>query len=172
MFFIRNIILFLLTFVPLTLLAKESFIVSDSFVIPVEKAFPQYIFVKVDPSLSNRDYDALMSARFFIRRRLNTSWPADKFTEEENKVSLANDLIAFNNRTSFTYHILDKAKSKVVGCFYISPAFSDKHDASVFVWVRKAHLETEYFQQIKRDVRRWLKDDWPFEKIDYSWNKT
>lgn len=169
---IRNLVVCFLVFLPFALMAGNEKLVSDSFVVPVEKKFHQYSFVKVNPQFSKMDFEALVSAKEFIREELGTDWPADNFTVKENTDSLIHDLKAFNNKENFTFHIFDIDRSKIIGCFYISQTSDQKYDAAVFVWVRKQHLKTPYFKEIKENVRIWVDNSWPFSNVDYSLNKT
>lgn len=146
-------------------------LVNNVFVVPVEKRFENFTLVKVNPKYTVLDYKALMSAREFIQNSLGTTWPADDFTLDENTQTLENDLIAFDNKESFTFHVMNNNKTKVIGCIYISGAASDKFDATVFSWVAKEHIATPLFTELKTSVKAWIKNEWPFVHVDYSFNK-
>lgn len=147
-------------------------LVGEEFVVPIEKELSDHVLVKVDPKYSVLDYEALMSARVFIRDSLNSSWPDDDFTLQKNTETLENDLVAFNKRESFTFHIVNRARDQILGCVYITVPLNGKYDASVFVWVSDKYLSTPLFPNLKREIKHWIKSCWPFKKVDYSLNET
>lgn len=87
-----------------------------SFVVPERYAVAGVTLMKVDPALAEQDYQALLQAKAQIRQDLGTAWPEDSLTLADNKASLVKDLQAFEQRTNFTYHLLDQATGQVIGC--------------------------------------------------------
>lgn len=75
----------------------------------------------------------------------------------------AND---FENRTGFTYTVLDPATGDVIGCVYIYPDKDEQHDARVLSWVRATHAELD--MPLWRSVTTWLESDWPFTRVAYA----
>ena len=164
--------LFLLGLLSFKFISKDVKFVPDSFVVPLGKATSNFSFVKVSPQFTKLDFEALMSAKEFIREQLNSEWPSDEFTLKENTESLVGDLTAFNERENFTFHIFDAKKTKLIGCFYISQTYDEDSDAAVFIWVRKEFLSTPQFEEIKDDIHGWISKSWPFNNVDYSLNKS
>jgi len=72
----------------------------------------------------------------------------------------------FENRTGFTYTVLDPAAGDVIGCVYIYPDKSGQHDARVSSWVQASRPELDV--QLWRAVTDWLAADWPFERVAYA----
>jgi hypothetical protein len=72
----------------------------------------------------------------------------------------------FENRSGFTYTVLDPATSDVIGCVYIYPDDSEQHDARVHSWVRASRAELDV--QLWRAVTAWLAEEWPFERVAYA----
>lgn len=147
-------------------------LVPESFVVPVEALLSDYRLLKVDPQFALMDYQALMSARVFIRSSLATSWPEDDFTLDKNSESLRQDLIAFEQRRTFTFHIFHRASNRLIGCLYITAPFTAEHDAAVFAWVQHDYLSSPVFSEIQQHIQRWVRDTWPFDRVDYSLNVT
>ncbi|MBD0412822.1 hypothetical protein [Pseudoalteromonas distincta] len=145
-------------------------LVNNEFVVPIEKHFENFTLVKVNPKYTKLDYKALMSAREFIQISLGTTWPADDFTLQENTQTLESDLIAFNNKESFTFHVMNNDKTKVIGCIYITGTVDSEFDANVFSWVAKEHLATPLFDELRTNVKTWVKNEWPFTNVDYPFN--
>ena len=152
--------------------SAEDNLVPSNFLVPVEKKMSEYVFLKVDPKYSELDFNALMSSRFFIREQLKTDWPSDTFTLEENTETLVSDLKSFELKSNFTFHIFNKSRTQIIGCFYISSTTDSNYDAAVFVWVKEEYLSSDIFRNIKLHIQSWILNAWPFEKVDYSLNKT
>ena len=72
----------------------------------------------------------------------------------------------FENRTGFTYTVLDPATGETIGCLYIYPDKNGEHDAKVLSWVRASRAELD--EPLWRTVSDWLADDWPFEHVSYA----
>ena len=119
-----------------TQILNANTLVKTTFDVPTSKEFSTYTLKKINPRYTELDYDALMSARFYIREKLKSSWPEDSFTLDENRKGLAYDENNFNKRNFFTYTVLNTGNDKVLGCIYIKPSSNKKFDASVFIWTR------------------------------------
>lgn len=73
----------------------------------------------------------------------------------------------FEQRTGFTYTVLDPGTRDVIGCVYVYPPNDDAHDASVRSWVRATLAELD--RDLWAVVSGWLASDaWPFERPDYA----
>ncbi|RDH82872.1 MAG: hypothetical protein DIZ80_11415 [endosymbiont of Galathealinum brachiosum] len=150
--------------------SSASTLVDATFNVPASKTFSTYTLKKISPKYTELDYDALMSARFYIRTKLNSSWPDDDFTIDENRKGLSYDESNFNKRVFFTYTVLNSSEDKVLGCIYIKPSSNKKFDASVFIWTRQDLPEQKLHNLLLGDIKIWLSNDWPFKNIDYSLN--
>ena len=94
-----------------------------------------------------------------------SSWPDDR-SLVDNLRDLQGHADDFENRSGFTYTVLDPATSDVVGCVYIYPDDSEQHDARVLSWVRASRPELDV--QLWRAVTAWLADEWPFARVAYA----
>jgi len=94
-----------------------------------------------------------------------SSWPDDR-SVADNLRDLQAHADDFENRTGFTYTVLDPATGDVIGCVYIYPDDSKQHDARVRSWVRASRPELDV--QLWRAVTAWLADEWPFERVAYA----
>jgi hypothetical protein len=93
------------------------------------------------------------------------SWPHD-MTIDENRRDLERHAEDFAARAGFTYTVLAPDGSTVVGCVYIYPSDEPDVDARVRSWVRAqdAWLDPVLYAA----VRDWLRDNWPFDQVDYA----
>lgn len=146
-------------------------LVPADFNIPQQVVLSRLKLLKVDPAYAEQDHQALMAARKQIRQDLGSDWPADNLTLAENKTSLMNDLNAFNQRSNFTYHLLEPASDRVLGCLYISQSSSAQYQASVYYWLIPELYQSPLHQTIRADIKKWLSTSWPFTKVDYSLNR-
>ena len=54
----------------------------------------------------------------------------------------------------------------MIGCVYIYPAQNGEHDAHVRSWGSAAAAELD--APLYAAVRRWLAEQWPFERFEYA----
>ncbi len=94
-----------------------------------------------------------------------SSWP-DERTLADNLNDLKGHADDFEQRTGFTYTVLDPATEDVIGCVYIYPDKTGQHDARVSSWVRAGRADLDL--PLWRAVTDWLADEWPFEGVAYA----
>ena len=148
-------------------MAKEPFVPSD-FVVPLELTTEHFRLEPLGPQHNDSDYEAWSSSLEHIRSTPGweeSSWP-DGRSLEDNLRDLQRHADDFENRTGFTYTVLDPATGDVIGCVYIYPDKRGQHDAVVLSWVRASRRELD--TQLWRAVSHWLADDWPFERVAYA----
>jgi hypothetical protein len=147
--------------------AHEPFVPSE-FVVPVALATEHLRLEPLGPQHNVSDYEAWSSSVEHIRRTPGwekSSWPDDRDLDA-NLRDLQRHAGDFENRTGFTYTVLDPATGDVIGCVYIYPDKSGEHDAQVLSWVRAGRAELDV--ELWRAVSDWLADVWPFERVAYA----
>jgi hypothetical protein len=148
--------------------AQRPFVPSE-FVVPLALATEQFRLEPLGPQHNDSDYEAWSSSVEHIRRtpgwETTSSWPDDR-SLEENLRDLRGHADDFENRTGFTYTVLDPATGDVLGCVYIYPDRSKQDDARVRSWVRASRPELDV--QLWRAVTDWLAAEWPFERVAYA----
>ena len=95
-------------------------------------------------------------------------WPPDEgFSAERNLTDLEEHADEFERRVAFAYSVLDPDpdSDEVIGCVYIDPGGRDG-DASVRSWVRADVAELD--APLRKAVRDWLTESWPFNDIEYA----
>ena len=141
--------------------------VPADFVVPLRLETPQFRLEPLGPEHSDADYGAWSSSVEHIHATPGweeSSWPRD-MTLEENRADLQWHADDFENRSGFTYTVLDPS-GDVVGCVYIYLAPDDRHDAQVASWVRASCAELD--EPLWQAVSEWLATEWPFESADYA----
>jgi RimJ/RimL family protein N-acetyltransferase len=142
--------------------------VPSSFVVPLALATERFRLEPLGPQHNEPDYEAWSTSREHIRQTPGwekSSWPDDRGLPE-NLRDLQRHADDFQNRTGFTYTVLDPATGDVIGCVYIYPDKSGEHDAKVLSWVRETRAELDV--PLWRAVKDWLEDKWPFERPAYA----
>jgi RimJ/RimL family protein N-acetyltransferase len=146
----------------------------DAPFVPAEFAVPRTLVaerLRLEPlgtQHNEPDYEAWSSSREHIHATPGwekSSWPDDR-SLEDNRRDLQRHADDFEQRTGFTYTVLDPATADVIGCVYIYPEKSGEHDAQVLSWVRASRAELDV--PLWRAVSDWLADEWPFERVDYA----
>lgn len=81
-----------------------------------------------------------------------------------NREDLVGHAKDFDDRTGFTYSILDG--DDVIGCVYIYPSRRSGHDAEVRSWVRENRAEMDAV--VWRALSEWVETAWPFSNPHYA----
>jgi hypothetical protein len=139
-------------------------LVADDFVVPLSLDGPGFRMEPLGPQHNERDHDAWMSSIDQIRATPNFpdgNWPT-AMTLESNLADLVRHAKDFENRSGFTYSILDG--DDVIGCLYIYP--SETTDAWVGSWVRATRAEMDVVTW--QAISTWLETDWAFTTTEYG----
>jgi hypothetical protein len=142
--------------------------VPAEFVVPTAFATEQFRLEPLGPQHNEPDYDAWSSSLEHIRATPGwekSNWPDDRDLAR-NLEDLQGHADDFENRTGFTYTVLDPATGGTIGCIYIYPDKSGESDAKVLSWVRASRAELDV--PLWQAVGGWLEADWPFEHVAYA----
>ena len=146
----------------------ESAFVPPEFVVPTALETERFRLEPLGPQHNEPDYDAWSSSVEHIRSTPGwerSSWPDDRDLEA-NLRDLERHARDFQDRTGFTYTVLDPATGDVIGCVYIYPDKQGTADAKVLSWVRASRAELD--AELWRAVTEWLAETWPFERVAYA----
>jgi hypothetical protein len=142
--------------------------VPSGFVVPRALATERFRLEPLGPQHNDSDYEAWSSSVEHIRATPGwetSSWPDDR-SLEDNLRDLHAHAEDFEQRTGFTYTVLEPATGDVLGCVYVYPDAGEQHDARVRSWVRASRPELDV--PLWRAVSAWLADEWPFERVAYA----
>jgi hypothetical protein len=144
-------------------------LVPDHFVVPTELRSTSFRLEPLGPHHNAGDHAAWMSS---IARLQTTpgfehrGWPPDEgFSAEQNLEDLVVHADEFERRVAFAYSVLDTDSDDVIGCVYLDPGDRDGK-VSVRSWVRADVAELD--APLRKAVRDWLTEYWPFNEIDYA----
>jgi len=142
--------------------------VPDGFVVPLALATQEFRLEPLGPQHNDSDYEAWSSSVAHIHTTPGwetSNWPDDR-SLADNLRDLQRHADDFENRSGFTYTVLDPATSDVIVCVYIYPDESEQHDARVLSWVQASRPELDV--RLWQVVTGWLADEWPFERVAYA----
>lgn len=145
--------------------ADSADFVPPDFQVPLGLRRDDLELVPLGPEHNVPDYQAWTSSISHIRRTpgfTDYPWPYE-MSLEDNLADLRQHAEDFRQRVGFTYSA--REHDELVGCVYIYPS-EQRGRASVRSWVRhdRAELDTVLYAT----VCDWLKNEWPFESVDYS----
>lgn len=140
--------------------------VPDSFEPPLRLVADGLELEPLGPQHNDADHAAWSSSIDHIRATPgypDGTWPRP-MTPEENRRDLERHAADFAARRGFTYTVLEDGR--IVGCVYIYPLRDGSADAQVSSWMTADRAELD--GTLRATVRAWLRDAWPFERVDYA----
>ena len=127
------------------------------------------------------DYAAVMESRELLRLWQQSTWPADDFTVEDNRVDLEEMERRHAAGVAFGYTMLDPDESTCLGCVYVfapdarflaaanitavTDAEWDGIGAAVYFWVRTSRLPVGLDRSLLAHLRRWFADAWGLDDV-------
>jgi hypothetical protein len=114
------------------------------------------------------DYAAVMDSKLMLRVMSQSEWPPDDFTLEMNKSDLERHEKEHDERTVFTYTVLDSTERICLGCVYINhlkegPMRGD-YVALLRFWVRQSYLDENLDRSLLESLIDWFRNDWAFSR--------
>ncbi|HTI78447.1 MAG TPA: hypothetical protein VL634_25820 [Mycobacterium sp.] len=144
-------------------------LVPDDFAVPTELRATSFRLEPLGPDHNARDHQAWMSSIAHLQATPgfeDRGWPPDEgFSAEQNLDDLVEHADEFKRRVAFAYSVLAPDSDDVIGCVYIDPGDRDG-SASVRSWVRADVAELD--APLRKAVRDWLTESWPFNDIEYA----
>lgn len=140
--------------------------------VPVDFAVPRgldgpgFRLEPLEPRHNERDHAAWTSSIDHIHATPGFEegkWPRP-MTLEQNLEDLRRHAADFEERTGFTYTVLDG--DEVIGCLYVYPSSDPGCSADVRSWVRRDRPEMDVV--LWEAVSAWLAEAWPFADVDYA----
>ncbi|MBI1356388.1 MAG: twin-arginine translocation pathway signal protein [Acidobacteria bacterium] len=147
---------------------KPSFIPAD-FQPPTLWEGDGYKVVPLGPDLTEIDYKAYMSSIEHLQKTFtySTGWPNQDVTMEDAVKDMDNEKRRFDTRESFAYAVLTPDGTRERGCVYVRPSGKQGYDAAVRMWVTQEEFDAGFDAKLFEDVKKWVAETWPFEKVAY-----
>ncbi|TMQ73312.1 MAG: ABC transporter permease, partial [Candidatus Eisenbacteria bacterium] len=119
------------------------------------------------------DRDAVMSDPAALRRWSQSTWPADDFTLDENRVDLERHEREHERGMAFTFTVLDPDEARCLGCVYLTPVLGElagscggaAHPVKLGFWVRSSEIAVDLDRHLLEALRGWLRDGWTFDAV-------
>jgi RimJ/RimL family protein N-acetyltransferase len=145
-------------------------------VVPQEKRTSRLTLRPLRATDVEPDYDAVMSSAEMLRRWSQSDWPADGFTLAENLADLQRHELEHDERTAFTYTVLDPQGTRCLGCVYIVPLGHEliplgegaTYPADVGFWVRASEQSGHLDEHLLTTLREWFRAEWAFDRIVFK----
>jgi RimJ/RimL family protein N-acetyltransferase len=131
------------------------------------------------------DYEALMDSREMLRVWDQGDWPSDDFTREENLEDLERHEREHDERSAFTFTIVDPTESECLGCVYLYPlktilghmgadsgtldGITDGEAYATF-WVRRSRLADGLDERVLTALVDWFGREWRFPRVVFGSN--
>lgn len=117
------------------------------------------------------DYEAVMSSIDHLNRSQpfgpDHEWPTAELSRDQDLIDLGWHQKEFQNRTSFTYTVMDPNDRICLGCVYVYPSNRTPHDAMIMLWVRGSEATTGLDEHLFEAVRHWISEIWSFKNPCY-----
>jgi len=164
--FIKLIFLVLVTFSS-SLLAESNYpFVNPEFKIPKTFENDRYRLRMLSINDAVKDYDAVMSSTKHLQQLWGADWPKGH-TLEQNLIDLGWHQYEFQSRNSFAYAVVSLDESRILGNVYINPTRKRGYDAAIHFWARESELSNGIEDNLKMELEKWLKAEWPFKKVAF-----
>lgn len=136
---------------------------------PPELKTDRYIARKLEIRDVYLDYIAVMDSIDIIHktRGLN-SWPTPKLTIEDDMIDLGWHQREFEFKNSFAFTIMNPDETECLGCMYFYQAKEPEYEAEVSWWVTTKAYEEGLYDVISRDIKSWVKNEWPMKSVKYT----
>jgi hypothetical protein len=143
---------------------------------PDRFATDEFVLRPITVADAELDYEAVMESRELLRLWEQSSWPADDFTVEDNRLDLEKMERRHAAGAAFGYTMLDPDESICLGCVYVfapdarflaaaditavTDAAWERIDAAVYFWVRTSRLAAGLDRSLLTNLRRWFAEIW------------
>lgn len=144
-------------------------LVPPGFQVPETYQGAGYKLAPLGPEVVRQDYEAYMSSIDHLRKNFGSGkWPYPGITMADARKDVEGELQRFKARTSFAYAVLTPDGSAELGCFYLRPSKKPGFDASASLWVTKGQFDKGFEDVLRRDMRRWVAEKWPFRNVEWD----
>lgn len=147
--------------------------IPDNFNPPKRIQLGEFVLRTLSYKDAEVDYQAVMSSIDVIKKTRGGDWPTKDLTLEDNKIDLAWHQREFEFKSSFAYCVWDLKEEKYLGCLYFYPAgfrgrTTDGADVDISFWVTQKSYDMGLYPKLYKELRAWVKEEWPFKKPYWS----
>src|SRR5579871_1195248 len=152
--------------------------------VPAELRTPDFLLRMLRATDVELDYDAVMASQEMLLVKSGGRWPVAGFSLVDNLKDLQQHEQDHQERTSFTYTVMNPTETECLGCVYIRPlaklleyvgarealATVGDDEAEVRFWIRQDRLETGLEARLFESLRAWFAHEWTFSRVVYCVN--
>ena len=151
--------------------SERSALIEDDIDVPRRLASAHFVLEPLTGSHNVADHAAWTSSIEHIRSSPgfgpHRDWPADGMSLAENLRDLERHDQDFQERTGFTFTVLDPERpTEVIGCVYMYPDQTGEREIEIRSWVTAARADLDI--PLREAVVAWLHDAWPFTSVRYA----
>jgi hypothetical protein len=144
-------------------------LVPDNFTVPERFTGHGFVARKLMVLDLELDYAAVISSVDLIRKMRGGDWPTTRLTLEQDLKDLGWHEKEFENKSSFTYTVMNPEETMCWGCFYLYPPglrgdIPNGADVDWSFWVTEDAYSQGLYEQLYSDISVWLVQKWPFKK--------
>jgi hypothetical protein len=153
---------------------KNNF-VPENFKIPEQLETDKFRLRMLTIDDVDKDYEAVMSSVEHLKGTFGPvhivgdigDWPENDLTLKQDLIDLGWHQREFQDRSSFTFTVMNLDESQCLGCVYILPSENPNYDVMVILWVRQSEHENNLDEKLFIAVKNWIKEKWPFRNVAY-----
>ncbi len=146
-------------------------LIEDGVEVPLRLASDLFVLEPLTGSHNVADHAAWTSSIDHIRASPgfgpHRDWPSEGMSLAENLRDLENHDKDFQERTGFTFTVLDPEQpDEVIGCVYMYPDSTGEREIEVRSWVTASRADLD--GPLREAVVAWLHEAWPFTSVRYA----
>ncbi|ASG66888.1 MAG: GNAT family N-acetyltransferase [Idiomarina piscisalsi] len=122
-----------------------------------------------------RFFHSYMTSQQWLYKKLGWAWPSEKSTLEQNSTMVDYHLEQAEQKTAFTYVVLDKSDNSIIGAVYMVPVASERqensgisksaYNAEVSWWLLESAVDNNLHNDLFALLTRWLGESWPWRQV-------
>ncbi|RXS42618.1 N-acetyltransferase [Idiomarina sp. 29L] len=155
--------------------AKAGDFWQQQWTVPGEAESNNLIIRPIRESDKARFFHSYMTSQKWLYRKLGWAWPSEKSTLEQNSTMVDYHLEQAEQKTAFTYVVLDKSDNSIIGAVYMVPVASERqensgisksaYNAEVSWWLLESAVDNNLHNDLFALLTRWLGESWPWRQV-------
>lgn len=155
--------------------AKAGDFWQQQWTVPGEAESNNLIIRPIRESDKARFFHSYMTSQKWLYKKLGWAWPSEKSTLEQNSTMVDYHLEQVEQKTAFTYVVLDKSDNSIIGAVYMVPVASERqensgisksaYNAEVSWWLLESAVDNNLHNDLFALLTRWLGESWPWRQV-------
>ncbi|WP_232709774.1 GNAT family N-acetyltransferase [Idiomarina sp. X4] len=155
--------------------AKAGDFWQQQWTVPGEAESNNLIIRPIRESDKARFFHSYMTSQKWLYKKLGWAWPSEKSTLEQNSTMVDYHLEQAEQKTAFTYVVLDKSDNSIIGAVYMVPVASERqensgisksaYNAEVSWWLLESAVDNNLHNDLFALLTRWLGESWPWRQV-------